>query len=239
MTEPAAEFSIVSYNIRAGRDFHGNASLDRQVELLRSLKPDLLALQEVDRNWDRSGRVDQCAAFASRLNMNSLYAPNLVGPWQSGRIRPQYGVAVLWAGAAAPAGGNALSGVPNREPRGFAWVEINRGGGMVRFVSTHLGLDEDERTSQTELLCKWVEARPGPVVVAGDFNMTNESREYELITSNLADLTRDRGLLTFPSGRPDRQLDYIFASPGIDALSVDVVQGLDSDHLPLVARLGI
>ncbi len=46
-------------------------------------------------------------------------------------------------------------------------------------------------------------------------------------------------LLTFPSGRPDRQIDYIFASPGIDALSVDVVPGLESDHLPLVARLRI
>ena len=228
---------VVSYNIRGGRDVNDRANLDRQLDLLRSLNPDVLALQEVDRDWARSGSVDQCEYFAAGLEMRAVYAPNLLGTWNSGPRPAQYGVALLWKGRACPNGGNALPGLPGREPRGFAWVELEHRGRPFVAVSTHLGRREVGRLWQVESLRDWVSKRSVPAILAGDFNMEPGSSGYESMTERLDDLTRGANLLTFPSDSPSRQIDYVFASHGVRSFSALTVDVTESDHLPVVLRI--
>ena len=229
---------VVSYNVRGGRDVDDRANLDQQLDLLRSLNPDVVALQEVDRDWVRSGSVDQCEYFAAGLGMNAVYAPNLLGTWNSEPRPVQYGVAVLWKGPACPSGGNALPGLPGREPRGFAWVELEHRGTPFVAVSTHLGRHEVGRLWQVESLCHWVLRRSVPVILAGDFNMDPDSSGYQLMTERLNDLTIGANLLTFPSDKPSRQIDYVFASHSVRPFSALTVDVTESDHLPVVLRIG-
>ena len=65
---------VVSFNLHAGRDATGAPAFDRQIDLLRDLSPDLLAIQEADRNWPRSAGVDHCRELAAALDMQALLA---------------------------------------------------------------------------------------------------------------------------------------------------------------------
>ena len=147
------------------------------------------------------------------LGMRAVYAPNLLGTWNSEPRPAQYGVALLWKGRTSPNGGNALPGLPEREPRGFAWVELEHDGKPFVAVSTHLGRHEVGRLWQVESLRDWVSKRRVPVILAGDFNMEPGSSGYKAMTERLNDLTRGANLLTSPSDKPSCQIDYVFCLP--------------------------
>lgn len=95
------------------------------------------------------------------------------------------------------------------------------------------------RLWQIESLRDWLSRREVPVVLAGDFNMQPGSPEYESITQQLNDLTVGANLLTYPSDRPSQQIDYVFASHGVKALSARTVNVTESDHLPVVLRIDL
>ena len=56
---------LVSYNIQYGKGRDGRIDLDRIVREVAGA--DVVAMQEVDRFWNRSGMTDQVAAFAERI----------------------------------------------------------------------------------------------------------------------------------------------------------------------------
>ena len=95
------------------------------------------------------------------------------------------------------------------------------------------------RLWQIESLRDWLSTREVPVVLAGDFNMRPGSTAYESVTRQLSDLTVGANLLTFPSDSPWQQIDYVFASHGVNALSARTVNVTDSDHLPVVLRIDL
>jgi endonuclease/exonuclease/phosphatase (EEP) superfamily protein YafD len=80
--------------------------------------------------------------------------------------------------------------------------------------------------------------------------MTDLMTAYGLITTTMRDAHRDRGWglghtllvprgfeLGLPHNLPGLRLDYLFYSPEITALDIEVVSGeTGSDHLPLVGR---
>lgn len=228
---------VVSYNIRGGRNVGGRANLADQLEILKSLNPDILALQEVDRDWGRSGSVDQCRYLADGLEMPAIYAPNLIGGWSPERKAAQYGVAILWRGHAVRSGGTALPGTPGRETRGFAWIEFERDGTRAIAISAHLGVSDPERSWQAEALSTWISRQAVPVILAGDFNMDPGSSEYETLAARANDITRRSNLLTFPSDNPSRQIDYVFATGKVKPISAETVNAAESDHLPVVVRM--
>lgn len=79
---------VVSYNIHHGTDVYGNPSLERIAEVLASLDADIIALQEVDMNHPRSGRKNQAAELARRLDMGYVFGAAKRYPpgslWQCG-----------------------------------------------------------------------------------------------------------------------------------------------------------
>ncbi len=108
-----------------------------------------------------------------------------------------------------------------------------------------------ERLNFVQTLVEDVRARAGPVIVAGDFNSTDQSDVYATLTSRLSDAHRVAGWgfgHTFPAAAkhwrnlliPARlvRIDMIFYSADFRALAsaVSATHG-ESDHLPVVARL--
>ena len=60
---------VLTYNIRHGEGMDGVYDLGRIAEIIRGAHPDVVALQEVDRGTERSGRADQVEDRKStRLN---------------------------------------------------------------------------------------------------------------------------------------------------------------------------
>jgi len=67
---------FVTYNIQYGLGRDGRYDLDRTARAVE--KADVIALQEVERFWERSGNVDQAAVLAERLaDFHWVYAPGL------------------------------------------------------------------------------------------------------------------------------------------------------------------
>ena len=230
-------FRVVSYNLHSGRSAAGDEVFDQQVEFLRTLSPDLLAVQEVDRDWPRSANVDQSRALALALDMRGFFSPNLLGPWMVGRNTYQYGIAVFWRGGAEMLGGAALPGVPGREHRGLAYVEIEtRQGGLI-FGNIHLGRSPAERSAQAEFVAEWLTSRSLPTILAGDFNMIPGSPEYHRLVAAATDVTAGLDLVTFPDDVPDRQRDYVFITAGLRAGSVATIDSDLSDHRPVIVEI--
>ena len=80
---------ILSYNIKHGRGMDGKVDLPRIAKVVRSLSPDLVALQEIDRNCTRSGSIDLTAELGAMLGMEGRFGKFM--DYQGG----EYGLAVL------------------------------------------------------------------------------------------------------------------------------------------------
>ncbi|NIP81595.1 MAG: endonuclease/exonuclease/phosphatase, partial [Gemmatimonadetes bacterium] len=89
---PAADTAILrvaAYNIRHGRGMDGRVDLRRTAEAIGRLDADVIALQEVDRETERTGGVDQTAVLAGMLGYRGYHGAHR--PYQGG----EYGNAVL------------------------------------------------------------------------------------------------------------------------------------------------
>lgn len=86
-----------------------------------------------------------------------------------------------------------------------------------------------------------MESYEGTVVVAGDFNATNDHRQFRALASDgFSDAAEDSGaglFRTFPSDRPLARLDHVVTSDNVDAVDVRPVAVPNSDHLGVVVRL--
>ncbi len=80
-----------------------------------------------------------------------------------------------------------------------------------------------------------------PIILAGDFNMSDQTGDYFKMTASLQDEFRARGSgfgFTFPSWIPVARLDYVFTSDAIAAIDAHVWSSNGgSDHFPLVVSL--
>ena len=68
---------VLTYNIHHGAGVDGKLDLKRIASVITGSKADIVALQEVDRNTARAGKVDQVAELARLTKMNALFGPNI------------------------------------------------------------------------------------------------------------------------------------------------------------------
>lgn len=102
-----------------------------------------------------------------------------------------------------------------------------------------------------EALGREVAAEPGPIVVLGDFNTTDQNENYRLVAEHLLDVHRAIGWgfgFTFPDTRlylpalprlgPVLRIDHIFVSQHWAPQDIQIIpNGHGSDHLPVIATL--
>ena len=172
---------LVTYNIQYGRGKDGRFDLARIAAEVAGA--DLIALQEVERHWPRSGDCDQPAELARLLgdyhwvygpgvDLHAAAAPPGAG---SGARRRQFGNLLL-ARTPILAARNHL--LPKRASLGPMSLQrsaleclIGTGAGMIRFYSVHLThLAAATRLPQVEALLA-IDARAqveGAAIAAGD-----------------------------------------------------------------------
>jgi len=228
----AAELRVLCYNIHIGIGMDKKLDLERTAKLIRELKPDLVALQEVDRNAERTAKQDQPALLEELTGLNAVYGKTL--NHSSGG---EYGLAIL---SRLPVKESKMTLLPLQEgyePRGLLEAEIELWDKqMIRFACTHLcHISDERRMQQTKRMNELLEQNSELTILCGDFNALPESGPIKTLLEQWADAT-DR-TPTFSSTDPKIKIDYVFYRPQ-NQLKVKEMKVIDdkmtSDHLPVL-----
>ncbi|MFN2525999.1 MAG: endonuclease/exonuclease/phosphatase family protein [Actinomycetota bacterium] len=212
------QVKIATFNIHHGRGRDGRIDLARTAAAIAATEADLVALQELDRGRERSGRVDQIAELERLTEMRIHFAPTVASS------KGKYGIA-LAARRPFDASFVALPRLGHSEPRGC--LVANWEG--ITVLGTHLGKADPERRLQTERLVEL--AGGSPTVIAGDLNQSRRS----LAPLVAAGFDAGPPRTTIPPWWLPRQIDYVLVGPGLQLLSLATVATEASDHRPLVA----
>jgi len=229
---------VLSYNVHHGEGTDGKIDLPRIAAIIESVKPDLVALQEVDVRTKRSLGVDQLLELAHLTGLQPVYGRTI--SHQGGL----YGNAVL---ARLPVNGFVNHNLQGREPRGVIEALISPPAGATglqafHFMATHLDLNEGDRLLSANRIHQILADRPAgwPTILAGDLNAVLGSRP---LTELLKDWTLAQGeqlLLTSPASAPRRQIDFILVRPAARWRVIEnrvLDEPIASDHRPIFAVL--
>jgi endonuclease/exonuclease/phosphatase family metal-dependent hydrolase len=237
--EDAPVLKVVSYNIHHGAGVDKKLDLERIAKLIAEQEPDLVALQEVDKNCKRSGNQDLAAELGRLTGMGLAFGKFM--DFQGG----EYGLAIL---SRLPILDTVRYQLPEgSEPRCSLEVKVEVEGlsEPLSFVCIHNDWKDDGiRVAQVEALLDGLKSHRNPIMLAGDFNGERSDASMELLREDGWEiLEKNDGTLskTFPSGEPRVEIDY-FVIKGFPEVKVDHTVGKEkvaSDHRPIHAVLEI
>jgi endonuclease/exonuclease/phosphatase family metal-dependent hydrolase len=230
------EIRVLSYNIHHGAGIDGKLDLERIAKVILSERPDLVALQEVDVNVKRSNSIDQARTLAELCEMKFAFGGNI--KLQGG----EYGNAVLSKFKIVKFKNTKLPNFDSGEQRGILNCTIKIAGLAhdIEFSSTHFDhrRNDEERFASSQSVNRQLENTIAPIsILAGDFNDVLFGRtiielEKSWVRSN------DTMLPTIPVKKPNRQIDFIFASKTskLTCIKTKVLsEAVASDHRALLA----
>ena len=238
------------YNIRyaagIGRKFHfpvpycgylkhTNGNLQKIVEFIKPLDPDIIGLIEVDAGSFRSGKNNQAESIAQELQYfhvyQSKYSTDSVA--QKVPVLNKQGNAVLTKQEIVSQNFHYFNNGVKR-----LVIELELEDFSIFLV--HLSIKYRHRQYQLQDLHNIVKKIKRPVIVAGDFNVLWGDRELQLfLAATGLHSANSNGQPSHPSRAPRRQLDYIFHSPEIQVTHFQIPQVKFSDHAPLICDFKI
>lgn len=232
---PAGEtFRLVSYNIHHGEGMDRKLDLARIAGFLKDQQPDAVAVQEVDRNCGRTGKVDQVAELARLTGMTATFEKAM--DYDGG----EYGICFLTK--AAPLESKGIILPPGGEPRVGQTVKVPAFGGTLTVANTHLDFAKGAaRLNQAQALLKALAEGPGPVLLAGDFNaVRGDDVMTALTTAGWAVPVKQGPAATVPSPQPAREIDFAVFRPStaLKVLKYSVLdEALFSDHRAILIEV--
>jgi endonuclease/exonuclease/phosphatase family metal-dependent hydrolase len=241
---------LVVYNIRyatgTGLAFHlplpgaGYLRSNRRVltgitEFLRSEKPDVVGLIEVDTGSIRSGMVNQAEYIAQQLGHFSTYE------CKYGTQSLNQFVPIVRKQA------NAFLSAPHVTGERFHYFDT----GIKRLIIeleldqvcvflVHLSLKYRHRQYQLRYLHDLLSKSTKPVIVAGDFNAFWGNHEiYLFMRAAGLRSANSLELPSFPARVPRVELDFVLVSSEIEVTDFRVPDVRYSDHRPLICDFNI
>jgi endonuclease/exonuclease/phosphatase family metal-dependent hydrolase len=220
---------VATFNLLHGMTVaDGVVDVDRLRKSVRMLDPDVLGLQEVDRDQARSNGADQTLVAAEAMGAVAFrFVPAIAGTpgeeWQAAgdevaEGRPAYGIALLsrhpvkeWRVIRLPAlrlrspirGHDRRLVLVKDEPRVAVAAVVQAPRGQVTVATTHLSFVPGWNGVQLRRLLAGLAALPTPQLLTGDLNIPGPLPRT---------LARWRPLVvekTFPVGEPKVQLDHV------------------------------
>ncbi len=191
---------------------------------------DIVGLQELDAGSHRTSYVDLTEYLANKAHYPFWYHQlnrNL------GRIA-QHGNGLLSRYRPTEIVEHKLPGmIPGR---GGLLVRYGHGEQSLVVIMAHLALSTRARIRQLGYIAELVN-QYRHVVLMGDFNCAPASPEMAMLfrTTHLHEPLET--LHTFPSWRPERNIDHILVSPELEVVHCSVLSHAHSDHLPIAMEV--
>ncbi len=226
---------VLTYNIHHGAGMDERLDLNRIADVIASVQPDLVSLQEVDRGVGRTHNLDQAANLGTLTGMYAAF----------GKARNygdgDYGVAILSRHRILDVANHPLPSGGGRETRTALEIEVYIDGiGKVRFVATHLQHNSlPDRVAQMDTLnALFVQSNNQPVIIAGDLNESPQTPLMSKMNEQWLISGYEEMAPTFPANRPSVMIDYVLYRP-LDHWRVVQTRVLDesvaSDHRPVLS----
>ena len=225
---------LLSYNICHGCGLDMVVDVSRAANVINSLLPDFVALQEIDINVPRSNSINEMAVLSRLTGMHPFFgkAIDLNGG--------SYGVGIL---SRFPGEIVCHRQLPGYEMRTLLGIEsITAAGNPIRFYCTHFPLKSDLRLLSAGILSEEINSCKVPTAVMGDFNCEPNESSWKLMASMMQSANYGEWLLTFSSDKPRIAIDHCFfnrcgAWNDISASVVNVPN--TSDHNPLLVTAAL
>jgi endonuclease/exonuclease/phosphatase family metal-dependent hydrolase len=245
---------VLHWNIHHGVGTDGRYDIDRLATWMASFSPDIISLNEVEKNVSSWGNEDQPARFASLLRQKTghtwyYHFAQRSGSWSSNG----QGNLVL---SRFPLTHTARLALSCNRSVALAGVVVN--GRAVNVISTHLDDSSSScRTTQTNELLAWFRNFPEQRIIAGDWNAQAGDSQVTTVTNTYIDAwakavadgtaTCYDGNTRFGATRNTR-IDYIFYSKQATSLALRSARVYDtrgsggympSDHKPLLVTFEV
>jgi len=221
------QMRVATFNVKHGENGAGRVDLRRLAAACRSLRADVLAVQEVERFARRSGFRDEMRVIARATGLRAVFGEAARRKWRS------YGNVLLARGPITDVEVLKLPRPAAGEPRVAIVARVAVDGVGLSVAATHLSFRRGEGAPQLDVLLAALAERPGPRLVLGDLNI---GPDVVLPAVTAAGYTVAPTEATFPAGAPRTRLDYVAVS-GLDVVSGSTPAVGTSDHLPVVAEL--
>ncbi len=239
---------LLSYNIQVGitatryRDyiFHSwkhflpyRNRMNNLKRIARMIKDfDVVGLQELDSGSLRSGFINHAEYLAKMAEFPHWYDKTNRTLWKVAR----HSIGLLSKYAPIRISRHNL---PARVPgRSALMVQYGNQEDPLVLVLAHLSLSRKARIVQMEYVSELVR-KYNHVVLMGDLNCGCDSSELSTFLKD-ADLRMPYSdLLTYPSWKPRKHIDHILVSPSIEIKSVQVLNCMISDHLPIAMEISL
>lgn len=234
----------MSYNIHIGNPPSEPATtvdLNPIAKVIQTVKPDFVALQEVDKFTDRSGKqLDQAAKLAELTGMHYQFFKAI------DRSNGEYGLAIL---SKYPILEHQQIELPtvagtNAELRTAGWIRVKLADDQdFIFATSHLDhLADANRELQIRSLLKGLKSyQQYPIVLGADFNMNQSNALWDLLKV-IFHVPCSTCPSTHSATKPTTAIDYlIFNQTAERMFQVKSYEAYPetyaSDHLPVVLEL--
>lgn len=251
---------LVTYNIAHGRGLTPiqgittsrriRSTLFKIARLLAELKPDIVALQEIDENSRWAGNFDHLEFLREFGGFeHSVFGIN---NRREGLLNLSYGNAIL-SRHPIPGWENIAFGRSKVGEKGFLFAEIDVQGRTIPVVNMHLHYRSRlHRFAQVDRFLAFLNNKQREhagrwavsPIVCGDLNNTHHASDATAtLLSHLHDYgdysLHPREGRTFPSPLPGRTLDFVFLPSGARDAESQVVKSYLSDHRPVVVDFDV
>ena len=234
------DIAILCYNIHHANppSKPGLIDIEAIANVIRQQNPDLVALQEVDVNTNRSGTSLNQAEELGRLTGMTAYFGKAID-YDGG----EYGVAILSKYPLSDIKNRPLPSAAgtNGEPRTLLSATVNLPGNkQIIFASTHLDAQRNDANRQLQIkkILELVKQETLPVIIAGDFNAVPESDVIKQMDNYFTRSCKTGCPFTIPVINPNKTIDYIAYAPenAFTVVAHEVInEQYASDHLPVKA----
>ena len=219
----------------AGYLRNNKKNLQRIIDFIRDVDPDVVGLIEVDTGSIRSGNVNQAHAIAEAIGHYSLYE------CKYGETSIQSRMPIVRKQ------GNAFLAAPRVEGERFHYFDT----GIKRLIIelelddvciflVHLALKYRHRQYQLRYLHDLIAKSHKPVIVTGDFNTFWGTDEiYLFMRAAGLRSANEKNVPSFPARIPRIELDFVLVSKEIDITHFEVPDVRWSDHRPVLCDFNV
>lgn len=232
---------ILTYNIYHGETTDGRVDMDLFGSIINDLKPDLVALQEVDKNAKRTGVIDITEELSKRTGLKGYFVKHR--DFQGGEYGnailsrfPVTDIDVIEGFQSTPSAPSASSGQGITIP--FAKIMLAKGTEII-FSCTHLSTRLENRSAQVrQLMDYYIATDRAPMIITGDLNAEPRHEEIKMLFEEFAeaDTTFENTFST--RARLVKKIDYILypRNDRWEVLETKVIcRGDASDHCAFFA----